>query len=1120
MHELAQYQGCNNEHDAGASGRRSSPHRPLAVECPQRADSAHPVPDRHCPLIALRSGQDASVTAEALHPRKKARRDRPLLLGLVLVAAALLLTRPAGAATFNFLTTPVEIGPSNPSTWEDVDVSAWVPAGATGVIIQYEATGSSAKYGVRENGSTDTWMSAENTAYVDTTGFLMTGVDAGRVIEVYEGDTAIKTYLIGYTMEGVTFFTNAIDKSLSTTGSYQDIDISGDTGADTPIGAILTVQNTSGSTTYAIRKNGSTDDHYNELKNSRSTSCLIGVDAGEICELKISSTVIDAYLVGYVTSGAVFFTNGVNKSTGTTGSYVDVDITADLGSDDANGAILQAVSDSSLNFGVRKNGASYDYYGLTKNEWVFTAIDATDVFEQKIETTSKDLFLIGYTLATSPPTIASAANQSFFVGDSATAVSAITVTDGSGLITAANDIRIRIPAGFNMAWVSTDTTASIAGTAAGKVSTTVTYEDSDGTLVLDVTSDFADGDVITVSELGFTSFTNISVADNLELEIYNDGLVTATDDKTIAIGATTYRSIGTDSGILDSIGTASMGSGSTTVTFAGGADLPTDIGRGDVLTIGSGSTTLFSDLFSDGVITGWTEIFADDPLDESEGVLQTTDTANTDCLYTIDAGATWTDYTYSIDVKGNDDDIAGIVFRFVDSNNYYRVRHGFGDSKYINWDITLEKVVGGSATDLAPQVDNSGQVNSETIFYELKVVLAGTSIKVYVDDVLKFDVSDSTFSMGTGGVLLEAMTDTEFDNALVTGAGAAVFHILSRDSVTQVTTQEIAGSTLSNESFTIERAYTTLQAWEDDRQGDLVSEGRREVGVCYNDSAFLGRLVISGSTTDATRFMWLTVAAGQGHNGIKNSGPAIDANGGWGGLNAIDVEDEYTRIEGLEIREIQDLGSAVYFADSPAADGGLVSGVFVHSCWQNSNAGVDIGAQNVTVRNCIFTGGTSSAIRLLTNSTATIENCTLYGEPSSGGGVTDQPGTTVSIKNTIAVNYDTGKAFVLWSGISYFGNNMLAANGATGFDPDAQDGGNQLPPSNLDKLFVSAATSDFHLNPTGHRAGNTGLNLSGFSDDVDGETRTATWDIGADEAVTGTDPLPPTILSWKEMQPQ
>jgi hypothetical protein len=116
------------------------------------------------------------------------------------------------------------------------------------------------------------------------------------------------------------------------------------------------------------------------------------------------------------------------------------------------------------------------------------------------------------------------------------------------------------------------------------------------------------------------------------------------------------------------------------------------------------------------------------------------------------------------------------------------------------------------------------------------------------------------------------------------------------------------------------------------------------------------------------------------------------------------------------------------------------------------------------------------------------------------------------------VNHGGGVDFQLWSGISYFGNNMFSA--VTGFDPDAQDGGNQLPPANLEFLFVDLTTDDFHLEASGHRAGNTGLDLSSsFSDDIDGATRSGVWDIGADETVTGTAPLTPKILAWQEIEP-
>ncbi|GAI08657.1 unnamed protein product, partial [marine sediment metagenome] len=103
------------------------------------------------------------------------------------------------------------------------------------------------------------------------------------------------------------------------------------------------------------------------------------------------------------------------------------------------------------------------------------------------------------------PTISSAANQTFAVGDPATAISTMTITDTSTpTITDANDIRIKIPSTFNMEWDISDTTATIGGGAVSKVSTDVSYEDSNKTLVLNVTENFAASDSITVSGLSFT----------------------------------------------------------------------------------------------------------------------------------------------------------------------------------------------------------------------------------------------------------------------------------------------------------------------------------------------------------------------------------------------------------------------------------------------------------------------------------------------------------------------------------------------------------------------------------------------------------------------------------------
>ena len=155
-------------------------------------------------------------------------------------------------------------------------------------------------------------------------------------------------------------------------------------------------------------------------------------------------------------------------------------------------------------------------------------------------------------------TIASAANQTFVVANPPTTLSAITITDAKPpTITAANDIRIRIPASFNMTWNTALTTATLGGGAAGKVSTTVTYEDAGKTLVLNVTTNFAQNDKLTISGLQFMTFTATSTADNLELVVSGAGGSTADlDSRTITIVAPTISSAANQTFVVGQAATA------------------------------------------------------------------------------------------------------------------------------------------------------------------------------------------------------------------------------------------------------------------------------------------------------------------------------------------------------------------------------------------------------------------------------------------------------------------------------------------------------------------------------------------------------------------------------------
>jgi len=146
------------------------------------------------------------------------------------------------------------------------------------------------------------------------------------------------------------------------------------------------------------------------------------------------------------------------------------------------------------------------------------------------------------------PSLSTTSSQTFSVGQPATAASNPTVTDDAvaPTITAAQGLRIRIPAAFNMTWDTTVTTVTLSGTASAKVSTTLlAYEDSNHTLVLNVTSDFTVGQTLTISGLKFANFTAVSAASSLQLVTAGSGGATAATDfrtKTIQVPTATLSS--------------------------------------------------------------------------------------------------------------------------------------------------------------------------------------------------------------------------------------------------------------------------------------------------------------------------------------------------------------------------------------------------------------------------------------------------------------------------------------------------------------------------------------------------------------------------------------------------
>lgn len=103
---------------------------------------------------------------------------------------------------------------------------------------------------------------------------------------------------------------------------------------------------------------------------------------------------------------------------------------------------------------------------------------------------------------------------------------------------------------------------------------------------------------------------------------------------------------------------------------------------------------------------------------------------------------TWTDFNFTTLIRSTDNDGTGVMFRFVNNSNYYRVRFE-GTSDYRR----LERVQAGAVTVLDSDSLVDGGL-TEDQWFTLSVVVVGNSITVYLNGTNILSSSDSTFSEG------------------------------------------------------------------------------------------------------------------------------------------------------------------------------------------------------------------------------------------------------------------------------------------------------------------------------------------------------------------------------------
>jgi len=310
--------------------------------------------------------------------------------------------------------------------------------------------------------------------------------------------------------------------------------------------------------------------------------------------------------------------------------------------------------------------------------------------------------------------------------------------------------------------------------------------------------------------------------------------------------------------------------------------------------------------------------------------------------------------------------------------------------------------------------------------------------------------------------------------------------------------------------------YTSLSAWEAGEQGNLVDDDKIAIAKCRNTggSADTTALEIRGWTTDTDHYIkiWTDPNEGYRHDGTAGTGYRLDITDG---SQVIYIRESHVKIFGLELT-----GSGTEYGFYAAAwesiDDIELAYNLIHDLGGTdaSSGGITFGTSTRYISNLKFynniiynIGGSGFHSKSASSNSGNIFNNTIFNCNKSNNvweaGIRDESGQFVFKNNAV---FDSGNK-------DYYGNEATQNGGSNNASSD-DTGNSGLQNLSSSNQFVDTTdgSEDLHLK-SGADLIDAGTDLSSyFTDDIDGDTRSGTWDIGADEYVSAAAPTKVQVI--------
>jgi hypothetical protein len=349
-----------------------------------------------------------SITLDAkLSPTQKAGTIAPITVSTPSGVAAI---SSFGADGFFWFIDAPDVSLTVTGSWQDIDLSANVPTGITGAVIEIINTGTLDTLSGVVRGKEDTRDYMSDVLFEEiedeTHRWQIVKVDSNETIQGYIETTQVDFKLRGYTLgSDPSFFTVPPDITPVTSNAWTLFDVSANVDNDAD-GVILFLDSIwSAKREYAVREHGSSFDITNrELEDYGNTMYLVGLDALDQFEVFIEDVAhIQIYLVGQTKGSVVYNLEDVLVTDPSIGSWQAIEADNYNVPEAANGVFLRIENrDNSDRVASIVHGDSTDTWtpdvGNDTHIMAGTGINADNLWDEFLGHDKLDVYIAAYTV--------------------------------------------------------------------------------------------------------------------------------------------------------------------------------------------------------------------------------------------------------------------------------------------------------------------------------------------------------------------------------------------------------------------------------------------------------------------------------------------------------------------------------------------------------------------------------------------------------------------------------------------------------------------------------------------------------------------------------------------------